>query len=127
MIGSVLVVDGDELVRRATCRVLTGLGYGVVPASGGAACREVVRARGDVTCVLMDLDLPDGPGETFADALRVLRPDLPVIFMTGRRDELPAAGALCKPFTVAVLEAALGQPSGPRARSAGSDEGALRM
>lgn len=113
----VLVVDDEPLVAGLLNELLAALGHTVQLApTGSDALRLVSEFRPDV--VLLDLSLPDIPGEQALARLRETTPELPVIVMTGHDAELAkstlARGAfayLVKPFNLRrlaqVLEAAL--------------------
>jgi CheY-like chemotaxis protein len=98
----VLVADDNvELVEfcRAT---LEGAGYEVVAAATGA---EAVRAAesGRFDAAVLDVLMPGGSGDAVADRLRVAKPGLPVLLVTGTYGD-PFVGpssrpVLHKPFT----------------------------
>ena len=80
----VLVVDDDDLARRAIAATLAELGYAVVEARNGRTAIDVVRARPErIAAVLLDLVMPRLSGAETFRALRAIRPDLPVIVCTG--------------------------------------------
>ena len=120
--ATVLVVDDDHAARRLLVRILDRLGHRAVEASTGLEALEVLRSvAGDaeIDTVLLDLGLPDVSGYEVMAALKAepnLR-DVPVVFVTGSRDdalrafEAGAHDYLIKPFDhgdlVARLHAAL--------------------
>lgn len=83
---SVAFVEDDEDQLALIPRVLTQLGYTVHPFHGG---REALQAIGEgrqhVDLVITDYDMPDLNGLDLARALGELRPDLPVILVSGRK------------------------------------------
>jgi len=112
----VLVVDDDELVRRATSATLAQLGYNVVEAPGGATAVEIIRARPDrFSVVLLDLVMPGMTGSETFRALTEIRPDLPVVVCTGYAADAHIdqdvkrriAGLVQKPFSSERLGRAL--------------------
>jgi len=111
--GTVLVVDDDEAVRRSLGRTLRKLGLEVVVASSGQDAIEI--ARGvlvHIDLVLTDLTMPGMNGLTLARALHELRPELPIVLITGYGDveddsEHLFAASLVKPFETAQLLATL--------------------
>lgn len=112
----VLVVDDDDLVRRATSATLADLGYNVVEAPGGATAVEIVRARPDrFSAVLLDLVMPGMTGSETFRALTAIRPDLPVVVCTGYAADAHIdqdvkrriAGLVQKPFTAERLSRAI--------------------
>lgn len=112
----VLVVDDDEDVREIICRLLRRAGYAAHAA--GTADEALTYCHpdsGPLDLLVADLGLPDVDGLTLAEAARRLRPELPVLLVTGTpRAELDRLGALPpdasflqKPFTAATLVAAV--------------------
>ena len=117
----VLVVDDEEVVRTATTRMLEAEGYEVVDASDGGAAIERVREQPDgIDLVMLDLTMPGLSGSETLVELRRIRPDLPVVLMTGRAPggvgrNLDRATVLAKPFRLADIHRAIRavtEPSG---------------
>ena len=86
--GTVLVVDDEETIRISAQRMIERSGFSVLTASGG---REAIRLfrehQHEVSCVLLDLTMPDMDGaETFGE-LRRIRPDVRVILTSGYSEE----------------------------------------
>ena len=112
----VLIVDDDDMVRRATGETVAHLGYNVVEASGGRVAIELVRSRPErFSVVLLDLVMPELTGaETFRE-LQKIREDLPVIVCTGYAAEghidapmkRKIAGLVQKPFSPERLRQAI--------------------
>ncbi|WP_245951447.1 response regulator [Paracidovorax anthurii] len=110
----ILVVDDEPAVRAMVADALREHGYEVVEAADGPAALEALRADGPLDLLLTDVGLPGGMnGRQVADAGRVLRPGLPVLFITGyaeqavigERDLEPGMGVLTKPFDLGALAA----------------------
>lgn len=80
---TVLLVDDDAGVRVLSAAVLECNGFDVLEADGGRQALEVVRARSDVSLVLLDYEMPGMNGAAVSDEIRRLRPDLPILFLTG--------------------------------------------
>lgn len=103
--GRILVVDDDERVRRVAVRMLRARGFEVSTADSGAeAVAACERTAFDV--ILLDAVMPGMTGaETFA-ALRKVRPDVPVLMVSGFDMDRAAgdlleqglAGFIGKPF-----------------------------
>jgi signal transduction histidine kinase len=104
---SVLLIDDDDRVRRATRRLLERLGHRVIDVGSGAAGLAVPDAY-DIAVV--DVTMPDLDGPTTLLRLREHRPRLPAVLVTGRGD-LAGDGdlVLMKPFDEASLQQALQQ------------------
>ena len=77
-----LVVDGDEDIRRAAREILGRHGCDVETSSTGQEAFLMVRSF-HYDAVLIDIRLPDMDGFTCFKQLRELNKDLPIIFMTG--------------------------------------------
>ena len=93
-----LLVDDDPGVRESLAHVLTGEGYDVLPASNGIEALEMT-AQNAVDLVLLDLNLPKKNGWDTFEVMTKQNPQLPVIIITARPNQLfPAlssgAGAL---------------------------------
>ncbi|MDT0546495.1 MULTISPECIES: response regulator transcription factor [Streptomyces] len=111
---SVLVVEDDDIIGRHLETGLRGSGYQVAwSRTGGSGLAEARRLPLDV--VLLDLGLPDVDGIEVARELRDEFPDLLIVILTARGEEIDViagldAGAddyLVKPFALTVLLARL--------------------
>jgi len=100
----VLLVEDEPLIRMLTVDMLDALGFAAIEA---ASCAEALalddQTLESVAGLMIDLGLPDGPGEDVARQLRQRRPDLPVILTTGA-DATPAQARLAGNGPVGVLE-----------------------
>ena len=64
--------------------VLTDLGYAVIEAPDGPAGLKILDSDARIDLLITDVGLPGGMnGRQVADAARVKRPDLKVLFITG--------------------------------------------
>jgi len=108
--ATVLLVDDDELVLMSTSGLLEELGWRVLSAPGGVQALEIIAANPDIDVVLTDFVMPGMSGAELAQAIRYLRPDLPVVLTSGGElggvapDNLPR---LAKPYAVQELAATL--------------------
>ncbi len=109
--GLVLLVDHDVHSRRQVRRLLELRSLEVVQASNGLSALELVqRLPRSFRLVLTELDLPGLPGAVIVETLRLFRPDLPVLCMSGAR--VTTGGSrrcLAKPLQGGDLDAALGE------------------
>lgn len=110
--GTAFVVEDDASVRVLIARVLRELGYAVVEFDGAvAAIAGAARTRIDL--VVTDVRMPGMTGVELARHLRLGRPGLPVLFVSGYPADEGASRAtrarplLAKPFTRAELHEAL--------------------
>jgi CheY-like chemotaxis protein len=82
--GTVLVVDDEPVVRMLVSEVLRDLGYRVIEAADGAQAMKILDGDRRINLLVTDVGLPGGMnGRQLADAGRVKRPDLKVLFITG--------------------------------------------
>ncbi|MFP2928631.1 sigma-54-dependent transcriptional regulator [Pyxidicoccus sp. 3LG] len=82
MPASVLIVDDEKNILLTLSQSLQLAGYQTHLASSGQVALDVVSAR-PVDAVLMDVKMPDMDGLTALARLTELRPELPVIMMSG--------------------------------------------
>jgi len=144
--AAVLIVEDDALIASSLARALSAEGYAARTARTVADGRAAIdEARPDL--VLLDLGLPDGDGTTIAALMARQHPDVPVIALTARSEEIDVvlgleAGAVdyvIKPFHLAELlarirshlrfAATVGDRRGPRRLVVGDveiDAGARR-
>lgn len=109
--GKVLVVEDEEQVRTMITRLLEKHGYSVLAAENGRHALQLVQdGIDDIVLVVTDMIMPIMGGAALIEALRKLRPRLPVLCMTGysreevlSSDDLPESAFIEKPFTPAVF------------------------
>jgi excisionase family DNA binding protein len=81
----ILAIDDDARVCRLIQRFLEPAGYRVVTASSGA--EGLVHLRSEpIDLVLLDLEMPIMNGPAFIRELKAIRPDTPVLVVTGYPD-----------------------------------------
>ena len=81
---TVLVVDDEPSVRLFVSELLSGCGYVVIEAADSLAGLQLLRSDTRIDLLITDIGLPGGlDGRQMAEAARVVRPDLPVLYMTG--------------------------------------------
>ncbi len=114
----VLVVEDDSAVLAAVIRILGGHGYRVLARGDPAnAIKVLIDPDEQVDLLLTDVMMPRMSGVELARSATALRPDLPILYMTGYSQELIAQrGALPlgshvvqKPFTGSHLLEAVAQ------------------
>jgi PAS domain S-box-containing protein len=115
--GTILLIEDEPGVRQMTSRSLQEYGYGVVEASGGHQALGVLeRDDGRIDLLVTDVVLPGMDGPELARRAAELRPDLPVLFISGYTDdEIVRRGLLQdgqpflqKPFTPETLARKVG-------------------
>ena len=109
---TVLVVDDEPTVRMLVTEVLEDLGYTAIEAGDGTAGLKVLRSDVRIDLLVTDVGLPGGMnGRQMADAARVVRPALKVLFITGYAENAvvgnghldPGMAVLTKPFVMEAL------------------------
>jgi two-component system response regulator VicR len=108
----ILLVDDDEVLARALKRSFTALGHDVVVCPDGNSVLDKVGSESP-SMVILDVMLPGKDGFSVLRELRERYPDLPVIMLTARSEdidkvlglEMGADDYLAKPFNVRELEA----------------------
>ncbi|MFZ2448625.1 MAG: PAS domain S-box protein [Syntrophobacteraceae bacterium] len=128
--GLVLVVDDEPMIRSMAQCMLHRLGWEVLTARDGFEAVEIFGERkSEFRLVLLDLGMPLMDGWETLSTLRTLRPDIPVVLvsgydeaqvMTGRHPEVPQA-FLQKPYQIADLKAALDEAMEGVARGRAGD------
>jgi two-component system cell cycle sensor histidine kinase/response regulator CckA len=85
---TILLVEDEEAVRSFAARALRMRGYEVLEASGGEEALEIVREHAATIHLLVtDVVMPNMDGPTLVRAVKRLRPDMAVIFMSGYAEE----------------------------------------
>ena len=111
---TVLVVDDEPTVRMLVGDTLADLGYQAIEAADAASGLRVLQSDVKIDLLITDFGLPGGMnGKQMADAARVRRPDLNVLFITGYAENAaisngrlePGMHVLSKPFPMDTLAA----------------------
>jgi CheY-like chemotaxis protein len=106
----ILAVDDEPVVVNSIRKALTRKGYVVEEAFNGVAALDRVASE-DFDLVLLDMRMPDANGLELLPKLKSLRPDLPVVIVTGYASidtavqavQSGASDYLPKPFTADEL------------------------
>jgi CheY-like chemotaxis protein len=119
--GVILLIDDEQVVRNVTQLILQKAGFTVLAAENGRRAMELFEENAEsIRLVLLDLLMPVMGGDEAFDRIRAIRPDVPIILMSGFEEEEAfrrfgdkrLQGFVKKPFTaewlcdsvVAVLE-----------------------
>ena len=114
--GTVLVVDDDDNVRQLIANALEMWGFDVIQAADGRQGVAAFAAAGDrVRAVILDQTMPVMTGDAAFAEMQRLRPEVPVILISGHSSEHAVAGFagrgpaafLHKPFSPTELLATL--------------------
>ena len=109
---TVLVVDDEPTVRMLVAELLHDLGYAAIEAPDGPSGLRVLETDARIDLLITDVGLPGGMnGRQLADAARVLRPALRVLFITGYAENAalgngqvgPGMQVMTKPFAMEAL------------------------
>jgi two-component system cell cycle sensor histidine kinase/response regulator CckA len=106
----ILIAEDEELVRKPVVQFLERVGYRTLAATNGREAVELLSAHTEsVDLVVLDVVMPELGGPEAYERMRVIRPNLRVIFTSGYADDryrerLPAdAELLEKPFRTEEL------------------------
>ena len=107
--SGILVVEDDDAIAQGLVSVLDSQGYHVTRVAAGRPALSA--AMDEIDLVLLDLGLPDIDGIDVCRRLRAAHPDLAILILTARDQELDVvagldAGAddyLVKPFKLSEL------------------------
>jgi CheY-like chemotaxis protein len=88
----VLLVDDDNGVREVTATILREFGYKVLEAGSGGAALDLLQREPNIDLMLIDFAMPGMSGADVARRIRRLRPELPMLFITGFADRTGLAG-----------------------------------
>ena len=110
--GTVLVVEDEDAVRLLVVEALQDLGCHVVQAVDGPSGLRRLQSSETLDMLVSDVGLPGLNGRQLADAARVTRPSLPVLFITGYAGSAlqdwqlaPGMQVMGKPFKLTELAA----------------------
>lgn len=111
----ILLVEDELLIRMYVTQALGALGCTIEEAGSYKEARTKLAALGDsLSAVVVDLGLPDRPGDELIAEIRKAWPTLPIILASGniddRRQKLeadPRLQIVWKPYQIADLQAAL--------------------
>ena len=109
---TVLVVDDEPSIRMLAMETLEDLGYAAIEAGDAKAGLQILQSNVRVDLLISDVGLPGGMnGRQMADAARIVRPRLKVLFITGYAENAavgngqlePGMHVLTKPFALDKL------------------------
>ncbi len=104
----IVIVEDEDRVRRMAERILDRAGYRI---EGYGHPEEAIEALGrpdlEIDLLITDVRMPGLDGEEMADRIRLIHPDLPILFISGYPEEMavqersnaPLSDFLAKPFT----------------------------
>lgn len=109
--STIFVVEDEPAVRALVVEALNESGFATVEAVDGPSALEILRSGREVDLLLTDVGLPGLNGRQLADAGRLLRPGLKVLFVTGYAHDArfgqaalePGMELMTKPFAIDAL------------------------
>jgi len=107
---SILVAEDEETLRCAYVKSLAKLGYSVIEAVDGQDALSKARGyAGPIHALVTDLNMPNLNGDELAREIKVSRPDIQILMISGLRRNALATEAvrryplLEKPFRLSTL------------------------
>ncbi len=109
---TVLVVEDEATVRMLVTETLDELGYASLVAEDGSSGLRILESDAHIDLLVTDVGLPGLNGRQLADAARLARPGLKVLFITGYAHHAalglgtalePGMELITKPFPLAEL------------------------
>src|SRR5690348_9206991 len=83
---TILVVDDDESVLRVVVAILDAANYAVISADSGEAAIKLADTPGPIHLLLSDVDMPGMTGPALGEILKMARPEMHVMLMSGQQD-----------------------------------------
>ena len=109
---AVMAVDDESSVLDLVMEVLMDMGCDAQSAHEGSDAYARIQASPEIDLLITDIRMPGMSGLELAEKVRKIRPDLPVLFITGYASEFeqgvelaPGTSLLVKPFSLAKLGA----------------------
>ena len=97
---TVLIVDDEVTIRMLIADILDEQGYASIEAGTGAEGLSLLQSDARIDLLISDIGLPGGMnGRQMAEAARVMRPGLKVLFITGYAENAVIAGGIVEPGT----------------------------
>jgi two-component system cell cycle sensor histidine kinase/response regulator CckA len=86
--GTILIVEDEDAVRLFGARALRNKGYRVLEARSGEGALDVLRGEDNVDVLVSDVVMPGMDGATLARLVRMERPAIRVILMSGYAEDV---------------------------------------
>ena len=109
---TILIVDDEPSIRMLLADALEEIGFSVIEAHDGPTGLRILQSDATIDVLITDVGLPGGMnGRQLADAARLTRAELRVLFITGYAENAiigngqlaPGMQVLTKPFVVEAL------------------------
>ena len=104
----IVFIDDDQNWGYIVKNLSSLLGFSALKAGNTEDCLKIIRNDEDVRMLLTDIRMPDGSGFDLITKAREIKPDMPVVIITGYETEKLSSfisenkidGLLIKPFSV---------------------------
>ena len=112
---TILFVEDEPLLGELMTEALTDKGFEVRVAPDAGHALRYLLSGGEVDVLFTDIDLGEGmDGATLARLARAIRPQLPVVYASGRRsveqlDTVPGSVFLPKPYTLNQVDTTIAE------------------
>ena len=114
--GRVLLVEDEDMVRAVAERALVRAGFTVTAQPDGEDGLAEIANGGEFDMVVSDVVMPGMDGPAMARAIRKLKPDIPILFMSGYAEEtlrneisIDNMHFIAKPFSVEQISRKVGE------------------
>lgn len=113
--GTILLVEDEDAVRMFGSRALKNKGYKVIEARSGEQALDVLRSEDGIDVLISDVVMPGMDGVTLAKLVRMERPGIKLILISGYSEDVARNGIdpdsgihfLPKPFSLKQLAEAV--------------------
>jgi signal transduction histidine kinase len=115
---TVLVVEDEDALREVTRRIFTRNGYQVITAASGPEALGIAAGHpGEIHLLVTDVVMPHMLGKEVAEKMRLIKPEIEIVFMSGYARPVlafqgrldPGVALVEKPFSEADLLTVAGQ------------------
>lgn len=108
---TLLVVEGDEFLRRQMREQFKRFGYEVLEAADGfEACKVAANHEGRIDVLVAEIEIPRMSGPELAERLLMIRPSLQIVFLASdveldvlKHMQILRADVIAKPFQLTTL------------------------
>lgn len=80
---TILVVDDNKAVLQIVVKILEDAAFRVYSASSGPLALRLAETAGNIDLLLSDVDMPQMSGPALGEALKLARPNIHVMLMSG--------------------------------------------
>lgn len=113
--GVILLVEDEDAVRTFASRALRNKGYRVTEAGNGEGALDVLKTGEPLDVLITDVVMPGMDGATLARLVRMERPEIRILLISGYSEDVafdglsedPAVRFLPKPFSLKQLAGAV--------------------